>query len=81
MAALPELEQLRDGARVVALPLVTRFRAIDVREVLLVRGPRGWAEFSPFIEYPDAEAARWLRGGARLRLGRRAGVCGATGSR
>ena len=60
MAPLPDLEQLRDGARVVALPLVTRFRAIDVREVLLVRGPRGWAEFSPFIEYPDLEAARWL---------------------
>ena len=60
MAPLPDLKQLRDGARVVALPLVTRFRAIDVREVLLVRGPRGWAEFSPFIEYSDPEAARWL---------------------
>jgi O-succinylbenzoate synthase len=61
MAALPDLEQLRDGARVVALPLVTRFRGIDVREVLLVRGPRGWAEFSPFVEYPDPESARWLQ--------------------
>jgi o-succinylbenzoate synthase len=60
MAALPDLEQLRDGARIVALPLITRFRAIDVREVLLVRGPRGWAEFSPFVEYPDPESARWL---------------------
>ena len=60
MAALPDLEQLRDGARVVALPLITRFRSIDEREAVLVRGPRGWAEFSPFVEYPDAEAARWL---------------------
>src|SRR4051794_22340609 len=60
MPALPDLEQLRDGARVVSLPLVTRFRSVDAREVLLVRGPRGWAEFSPFVEYPDPESARWL---------------------
>lgn len=44
----------------VALPLVTRFRGIDVREALLVRGPNGWAEFAPFVEYDDAEAATWL---------------------
>ena len=37
-----------------------RFRGIDVREALLLRGPGGWGEFSPFPEYDDAEAARWL---------------------
>ena len=47
-------------ARVVALPLATRFRGIDVREALLFEGPEGWAEFSPFPEYDDAEASTWL---------------------
>ncbi len=45
---------------VVALPLRTRFRGITVREALLVDGPAGWGEFSPFAEYDDHEAARWL---------------------
>lgn len=57
---LPDLSELRNGARVVALPLATRFRGIDVREALLMRGPSGWTEFSPFAEYDDAEAAAWL---------------------
>ena len=49
--------------RVVAwsTPLRTRFRGLDVRDGLLVRGEAGWAEFSPFWEYDDAEAAAWLR--------------------
>ena len=38
----------------------TRFRGVDTREALLFEGPRGWAEFSPFTEYDDAEAATWL---------------------
>ncbi|MDR6867326.1 O-succinylbenzoate synthase [Microbacterium resistens] len=57
---IPTLAELLDTARVVALPLNTRFRGIDVREALLFEGPAGWAEFSPFTEYPDAEAAVWL---------------------
>ena len=48
-------------ARVVALPLRTRFRGIEVREAMLLRGPAGWTEFSPFVEYDDEEAAAWLR--------------------
>ena len=48
-------------ARVVTLPLVTRFRGITVREAVLLEGPEGWTEFSPFVEYDDAEAAAWLR--------------------
>ncbi len=56
----PVLAELLDTARVVSLPLVQRFRGITVREALLLRGPEGWTEFSPFVEYDDAEAATWL---------------------
>lgn len=56
----PALADLRSRARVVALPLVTRFRGVDVREAMLFEGPHGWTEFSPFTEYEDAEAAAWL---------------------
>jgi O-succinylbenzoate synthase len=51
---------LVSAARIVALPLRTKFRGLDEREVLLFEGPNGWAEWSPFIEYPDEEAAVWL---------------------
>lgn len=57
---LPTLAELRASAHVVALPLNTRFRGISVREALLFDGPEGWSEFSPFVEYEDAEAATWL---------------------
>lgn len=45
--------------RAFAIGMRTRFRGITVREGLLVRGPAGWGEFSPFAEYPPAECARW----------------------
>ncbi|PCE16490.1 O-succinylbenzoate synthase [Microbacterium sp. SZ1] len=57
---IPPLADLLDSARVVALPMHTRFRGVDTREALLFEGPQGWAEFSPFVEYDDAEAATWL---------------------
>lgn len=57
---LPPVSELLASARVVALPLASRFRGIDVREAMLVRGPQGWSEFSPFPEYADAEASAWL---------------------
>lgn len=57
---LPRLDVILGTAQVVALPLATRFRGIDVREALLLEGPEGWAEFSPFAEYGDAESATWL---------------------
>jgi len=59
---LPELDELLADAHVVALPLRVRFRGVDVRETVVLRGPAGWAEFGPFPEYGDAEAAAWLRG-------------------
>ena len=57
---IPALKDLLDTARVVALPMTTRFRGVDTREALLFHGPEGWAEFSPFVEYADAEASVWL---------------------
>ena len=59
-AAQPPLADLLAGAHVVSLPLVTRFRGVEHREALLLEGPEGWTEFSPFLEYDDAEAATWL---------------------
>lgn len=45
---------------VVSIPMVVPFRGVRHREALLVRGPAGWGEFSPFLEYDDVEASRWL---------------------
>lgn len=53
-------QQLLETFRVIALPTKTNFRGITVREVALFKGPYGWGEFSPFVEYGDAEAAHWL---------------------
>lgn len=61
-AALPPLDALLATARVVTLPLVTRFRGVETREAVLLEGPEGWTEFSPFVEYDDREAATWLAG-------------------
>lgn len=57
---LPSVADILDSAHVVSLPLHTRFRGVDRREALLFEGPQGWAEFSPFTEYPDEEASVWL---------------------
>ncbi len=56
----PDLEDLLAAAQVVVLPLHTRFRGLTHREALLLEGPYGWGEFSPFAEYDDVEASRWL---------------------
>lgn len=46
--------------RVYAIPMRTRFRGITRRTGVLLRGPAGWGEFSPFPEYGPHECARWL---------------------
>ena len=48
--------------RVVAfqVPLTTRFRAVTERHGLLLQGPHGWGEWSPFDEYDDTVARVWL---------------------
>jgi O-succinylbenzoate synthase len=57
---LATLTDILDTARVVSIPMRQRFRGIETREVVLFEGPEGWTEFSPFVEYGDAEASAWL---------------------
>lgn len=59
---MPDLADVLQSLRVVALPLRQRFRGITVRYAALFEGPLGWTEFSPFPEYGDDEAATWLAG-------------------
>ncbi len=44
---------------VYSLPMTTKFRGLTVREGLLVKGPLGWAEWSPFWEYERPEIDAW----------------------
>jgi O-succinylbenzoate synthase len=46
--------------RVYSIPMRTRFRGVTRREGVLIHGPAGWGEFSPFAEYGPKECARWL---------------------
>ena len=55
------LADLIDRARPVGLPLQVPFRGVQVREALLFDATSRWSEWSPFLEYEPAEAARWLR--------------------
>ena len=54
------LSALLGSARVVSVPLRTKFRGISERELLLFEGPNGWSEWAAFPEYSDDEAASWL---------------------
>lgn len=56
----PELSDVLSTLRVVSIPTRTRFRGLKTREAALFEGPEGVTEFSPFVEYPDDEAATWL---------------------
>ncbi|MGH3904934.1 MAG: o-succinylbenzoate synthase [Pseudonocardiaceae bacterium] len=49
-----------ERARLYAIPMVTPFRGILIREGLLIQGPAGWGEFCPFDDYDDRESASWL---------------------
>ncbi len=46
---------------VYSIAMRTRFRGITVREGVLIPGPAGWGEWSPFLEYDAAVAEPWLR--------------------
>jgi o-succinylbenzoate synthase len=48
------------AARVVSIPLRTRFRGMTERELLVFEGPNGWSEWAAFPEYGDEEASLWL---------------------
>jgi o-succinylbenzoate synthase len=43
-----------------SLPMRLRFRGVTARSGVLLHGPAGWGEFSPFPEYGPAYASRWL---------------------
>ncbi|WP_119296363.1 o-succinylbenzoate synthase [Brevibacterium casei] len=55
------IADLLPRVHVLRLPMITRFRGITEREVMLLEGPAGWAEFSPFLEYGPLESSRWLQ--------------------
>ncbi|MGA8850101.1 MAG: o-succinylbenzoate synthase [Aeromicrobium sp.] len=46
--------------RTFAIDMPTRFRGISRREGMVVHGPAGWAEFSPFLDYDAAQCVPWL---------------------
>jgi o-succinylbenzoate synthase len=49
-----------DDLRAFTLPMRRRFRGVTSRTGVLLHGPAGWGEFSPFPEYGPAYASRWL---------------------
>ena len=54
------LSKLLECAHVVSLALTTPFRGLTQREAIIFDSPRGPSEWSPFVEYDDAEASLWL---------------------
>jgi o-succinylbenzoate synthase len=48
------------GPLVFDVPMRVRFRGQDRRSGVLLQGPAGWGEFSPFPDYDAATCARWL---------------------
>lgn len=50
----------------VRIPMRHRFRRVDHREAVLIKGPRGWGEFSPFPDYPPEVTTRWLAAALEL---------------
>jgi O-succinylbenzoate synthase len=43
------------------ISLRSRFRGLMRRSGMIWRGPAGWAEWSPFLDYSGAELVPWLR--------------------
>lgn len=58
-----------DEVHVVSVPMRMAFRGVLHREALLLRTGSRWGEFSPFVEYDDVEAARWLAAGLEAARG------------
>lgn len=50
----------------IRVPLRMRFRRVEHRDAVLIKGPCGWGEFSPFDEYPLDVAGRWLAAAVEL---------------
>jgi len=53
----------------VRIPMRHRFRRVDHREAVLIEGPSGWGEFSPFPDYPPGVTTRWLAAALELACG------------
>lgn len=53
----------------VRIPMRRRFRRVDHREAVLIHGPNGWGEFSPFPDYPPEVTTRWLAAALELACG------------
>lgn len=53
----------------VRIPMRQRFRRVDHREAVLIEGPKGWGEFSPFPDYPPEVTTRWLAAALELACG------------
>jgi O-succinylbenzoate synthase len=49
------------AAHVYAIAMPTRFRGLTERQGMVWRGPAGWGEWSPFLDYTGAELVPWLR--------------------
>jgi O-succinylbenzoate synthase len=49
-----------DDSALFAIPVLGGVPGDDVREGMLIEGPQGWGEFSPYADCDDREAARWL---------------------
>jgi O-succinylbenzoate synthase len=43
-----------------AIAMRTRFRGITTRSGVVLQGPAGWGEFSPFLDYSGTELVPWL---------------------
>jgi O-succinylbenzoate synthase len=56
VSTLPDAIELHP----VRIPMRHRFRRIDHREAVLIKGPSGWGEFSPFPDYRPEVTTRWL---------------------
>ena len=63
------LKEILATLQVLSLPTRTNFRSVTKREVALFKGPNGWGEFSPFLEYEKEEAAYWLGAGIEAAFG------------
>ena len=63
------LKEILASLQVLSLPTRTNFRSVTKREVALFKGPNGWGEFSPFLEYEKEEAAYWLGAGIEAAFG------------
>ena len=54
------LNEVLSSLQVVALPMKTKFRGLQIRETALIEGAAGWGEFAAFTEYDADESLPWL---------------------